>query len=184
MKGRERDILIPTVAVAGFLLLWYKRMMIALPGEFQMPFLVSCVIGFVAGGALLDLLRGRLAHARKPDKRAIEMACCLVAAIATASCLAGGAVALAAVALSGVAAAMGFMTVFSSGFHALPYNRRGIAFAAVFFCAGLVNTSTDIAELPWLRIAGSDANFVFAAICCIAATLVAWRWGAVAHRGR
>ena len=179
MKGRERDILIPTVAVAGFLLLWYKRMMIALPGEVQMPFLVSCVIGFVAGGALLDWFRGRPVDASGVDSRTFEIACCLVAAAASAACMAGGALVFVAAALSGMAAAMGFITVFSRGFRALPYNRRGMAFAAVFFCAGLVNTSTDIAELPWLRVSGAAANLAFAAACAAAAAFITWRWGAV-----
>lgn len=174
-----QNIIVPTVAVAALLLLWYKRMMIALPQDAQLPFLVGCVAGFVIGGAALDRIRALPAGSQVPDNRVLEAACCIVTAIATAGCLARGPLVAAEAAVAGAAAAFGFIIVFASGFRALPYDRRGMAFAAVFFLAGFVNTTTDLAELPWLRVAGSEANFVFAVLCALAAAVVAWRWGAV-----
>ena len=184
MDKRTLDIFAPTVAVAALLLLWYKRMMIALPGEAAAAFLAGCGIGFVACGVLLDFLRrasgkpGNGAGARLDNKR-IVVAGALGAAFFALACLVLPAPFARAGcgALAGFFAACAFLASFASGLRALSRSWRGRAFAAVFFCAGLVNTTCDLAELPALRVAG-DANFAMAALCALVAA------GAALAKGR
>ena len=184
MDKRTLDIFAPTVAVAALLLLWYKRMMIALPGEADLALLAGCGIGFVAYGVLLDCLRrasgkpGNGAGARLDNKR-IVVAGALGAAFFALACLVLPAPFARAGcgALAGFFAACAFLASFASGLRALSRSWRGRAFAAVFFCAGLVNTTCDLAELPALRVAG-DANFAMAALCALVAA------GAALAKGR
>lgn len=163
----------PTVAAGALLLLWYKRMMIAMPDEWQATFLVACAAGFVACGFALDRLRTGAWAGVGLDSRRIAALSSLVAAVASLGCLIGGAWGAALACIGGLAAAAAFLAVLASGMRALPYDLRGCAFAAVFFCAGLVNTSTDLAELPWLLVAGTAPNAVFACTRAAAAAAVA-----------
>lgn len=178
MERRPLNIFAPTVAAGALLLLWYKRMMIAMPTVWQPAFLVACAAGFVACGFTLDRLRTRAWANGRIDSRAIAAAASLVAAAGSLGCLAPGVVGAVIASVGGFAAAAAFLSVLASGLRALPYNRRGTTFAAVFFCAGLVNTSTDLTELSWLLIAGTAPNAVFACASAAAAALVAVAFGA------
>lgn len=148
MKRGSLKIFAPTVAAGALLLLWYKRMMVAMPDGWQVTFLVACAVGFVACGFALDRLRAGAWEGIGLDNRRIAAAASIVAAAGSLGCLDGGVLGAAIVCVGGFAAAAAFLAVLASGLRALPYDMRGCAFAAVFFCAGLVNTSTDLAELP------------------------------------
>ena len=54
-----------------------------------------------------------------------------------------------------------------------------MAFASVFFLAGFVNTTTDLAELPWLHVVGFEANLAMAAVCAGAACIASIAAGSV-----
>ena len=186
MQKRVWDIFMPTVAVAGLLLLWYKRMMIALPTAVHAAFLVGCGIGFLACGLLLDIRRRhddgpRETLLHKLDNRRLIAACCAGAAVLSLTCIAplGEAMLGASSFCAGLFTAAAFLPALASGMRALPHNRRGMAFAMVFFCAGLVNTATDLAELPALHVAGLEANVVMAAACALAAMAITLARGAV-----
>ena len=170
--------LLPTVGVCSLLLLWYKRMMIAMPPGWVAPFLVSCEAGFVACGIALDRMRAAKSNQAPLDNRRIAVACAAVAGAGSLGAAAPGPVGVAGAVVGGFAAAAAFLAAFSGGLRALPPNMRGSAFAAVFFLAGFVNTSTDLSELEWLKVAGTMPNAVMATACGALAALVAHFAGA------
>ena len=166
------------VACGAGLLLWYKRVMIALADDAAATgwFLAACAIGFVAAAALA-LVRSRAADAAAPERAAVLQAAAspkplavptvpLIAASALLTALAAmlPAAAPVAIPLAIVPAAVAFLHQFANGLATLPANRRATAFAAIFFVSGALNTATDLAELPMLRVAGLAPNLLFAAL--------------------
>jgi DNA-binding CsgD family transcriptional regulator len=160
------------VVAAGLCLLWYKRVMIAIPETERLLFVPGCGIGFLLAGLLID---GGSLRRRAPNSFWMPLLCGLTL-FCTLLSLAGGTVHVIALALSGCCAGAFFLLLFFAGLRRLPYRRRGMAFAGCFFFAGALNTTTDIAELPLLRVVGPWANTVFACIClALALALLLWR---------
>jgi hypothetical protein len=85
---------------------------------------------------------------------------------------------MAALALAGFAIGGAFLDLLLSGLRARPQNRRGLAFGAVFMCAGVVNTTTDMRGLPALYVGGAVPNLVMASASLAAAVAL------MALRGR
>ena len=178
MNRQTITIFLPTVGIGALLLLWYKRTMIAMPAEWVAPFLVACAIGFVACGVALDRIRTPKQSRALLDKRPIAVACAATAGAGSLGAAALGSAGLVGTCIGGMAAATAFLMTCAGGLRALPPNLRGSAFAAVFFAAGLVNTSTDLAELPALRVEGFVPNLIMAALCAAVAALVSHLAGA------
>jgi len=178
MDKRVVKILVPTVASGALLLLWYKRMMIAMPAVWDPWFLAACAAGFIACGFTLDRMRIGSPALSLLDNRRIVVACSAAAGAGSLFTAAQGLAGLCGAVIGGFAAASAFLVVCAGGLRALPPNLRGSAFAAVFFLAGFVNTSTDLTELPLLLVSGLVPNVVMAAACAVLAALVAGVWGA------
>lgn len=178
MNRQIMTIFVPTVGVGALLLLWYKRMMIAMPPEWVTPFLVACAAGFVTCGAVLHHARISEQSRAFLDNRFIAVACAALAGVGSLGAAALGPAGIACTCVGGMAAAAAFLVACAGGLRALPPNLRGSAFAAIFFIAGFLNTSTDLSELPALRVAGLAPNAIMAACCAAAAALVGQLAGA------
>jgi DNA-binding CsgD family transcriptional regulator len=158
------------VVAAGLILLWYKRTIIAIEYHERTLFLIACALGFAATAALLDSGKMRLSTR--------DFALVGVALAAGATALAGlpGVVHLVGLAVAGLCAGAAFFALQFTGLRALPAGRRASAFAGVFILAGALNTTTDLPELPWLHVAGPNANLMMGCACLgSAAAVLAWR---------
>ncbi|MBQ9004568.1 MAG: helix-turn-helix transcriptional regulator [Eggerthellaceae bacterium] len=178
MNRQTATTLLPTVCVGALLLLWYKRMMIAMPAWWGAPFIVACAAGFVACGIALDRTRVVERSRVLLGNQRIVMACAAIAGAGSLGVAVLGQAGVVCAAVGGIAAAAAFLATCAGGLRALPPNVRGCAFAAIFFLAGFVNTSTDLAELPWLKVAGFVPNAGMAAGCAALAAIAARLIGA------
>lgn len=170
MDKRAKSIFLATVLTAALLLLWYKRVIIAIPYDERLVFLAACGLGFLMTGLLLDFVHKAL------DRRLTLLL--LLVGVAVCSALAVAPDVLHTVGLvgSGLCAGGAFLILIVHGLRLLPANRRGLAFASCFALAGFINTTTDIAEFPALQVSGALPNLVMATLSALVALIVAfWR---------
>lgn len=169
-QKRIPPLLYLLIACAGLNLLWYKRMMIAVDYSDRMIFVPFCGIGILVVALLLDRQRLRW------DSRRVALFCCLGGAVFTLLALAPSGLHLIGLAGSGLFGGGGFLVLISKGMRLLPPRYRGRGFAFAFLFSGLVNTSTDIGELPALFVKGSAPNLFMACVALILCLgLVLWR---------
>ncbi|MDR1431287.1 MAG: LuxR C-terminal-related transcriptional regulator [Propionibacteriaceae bacterium] len=170
MQGRSWEFFALFTLSASGVLLWYKRVILAIGEDERMVFLAFCGLGFLLAALALDLGRLRLANST------IVLAGLGWTAAATVLAMASAALHTCGLALAGLGAGGTFYTITLISMRALPFERRGLGFASIFMLAGVVNTSTDLAELPWLRVAGPMPNLIMAVVCiAVAAGVVAWQ---------
>jgi DNA-binding CsgD family transcriptional regulator len=172
MDRRSKKLLPLFIACAGLYLLWYKRVMIATDLDERIIFVLFCTLGFLITGLLLD--SGRLRF----DIRHVVLVLCGATIVCTLSALLLFPLRYPALALAGMSAGGNFLILVVIGMRALPYRYRGRAFAGVFFFAGFFNTLTDISELPWLQVSGSQANLVMASVSVLlCGGFILWKGG-------
>jgi DNA-binding CsgD family transcriptional regulator len=170
MAGRDRWFLALFAFSAGLMLLWYKRVIIAIGEDERNWFLPFCGLGFLAVAIALD--SGRM----RADNRTVVLASLGWTMPSTALIAVPGGAHSAGLALAGFGAGVAFSTVVITSMPALPYGWRAFGFASVFMVAGALNTTTDLAELSSLRVAGPGPNLVMGVACLAGAfALVAWR---------
>ncbi|MDR1393662.1 MAG: LuxR C-terminal-related transcriptional regulator [Bifidobacteriaceae bacterium] len=154
----------------GLMLLWYKRLMIAIPPDSRLVFLLFCGLGFLLAAFLLDSRRA------VPSGRSIILAGLVCTMPSTVLAAASGPAGWVGLAVAGAGAGLAYYAIVFTGLTALPARWRATAFASVFMLAGLINTTTDLAELPWLRVAGEIPNLVLGEVSlAFALTLMVWR---------
>ncbi|MDR1387933.1 MAG: LuxR C-terminal-related transcriptional regulator [Propionibacteriaceae bacterium] len=174
MNGHDPRFSVLLTTSAGLTLLWYKRVMIAIGPDQRLVFLPCCGLGFLAVALALDW--GRLGW----SNRTVILAGFGGATAATALALVPGPARWAGLALAGFTAGVAFYTILFVGLRALPQRRRGWGFASIFMLAGAINTTCDLPELPWLKVAGTGPNLVMAAVCLVLAGAVVacqgWRF--------
>jgi DNA-binding CsgD family transcriptional regulator len=171
--NRHAQTLLPLLIACGALcLLWYKRVMITLSFDERMIFIPFCGVGFLVMALLLD--SGIL----KRDNRSIIVFCCAGSILFTALALAPGLLHYLGLVVAGMFTGGNFLVVIIAGLRLLPLRYRGRAFAFSFLVAGLINTATDISELPFLFVQGQVANLIMACLSlslCLALMLIKGR---------
>ncbi|MDR1078283.1 MAG: LuxR C-terminal-related transcriptional regulator [Propionibacteriaceae bacterium] len=167
---RPRGLFAVFVVGAGLCLLWYKRVIIAIPYGERTGFVTACALGFVVAAVLLD--SGRLKLATR------DFALITVTLAAGLTALAGlpGVIHQVGLALAGLCVGAAFLCLQLTGLRALPPGRRATAFAGLFILAGAINTTTDLPQLPWFQVQGQTANLLMGCVCLgLAAAVLAWR---------
>jgi DNA-binding CsgD family transcriptional regulator len=144
------------VATAGAYLLWYKRVVLGIAQDERMLYVCCCAVGFLVGGLILDV---RQWWSKLPNS--------VYALVGTTGALVATGLVLTplhtfALAASGVFGGAVFLSLIFASMRRLPHDWRARGFAAVFMAAGLVNTFTDMTDLPALYVGGLRPNIVMA----------------------
>ncbi len=165
------------IASAGMNLLWYKRVMIAISFNERMFFVAACGLGVLSAALLLDAQRQRF------DNRSVVIVFCIGGIAFTALALAPGFLHILSLVLAGLFSGGSFLILIIGGCRILPSRYRGRAFAFSFLFAGIINTATDLVELPLLHVQGAAPNLIMGSLCmalCLA--LMLWKGQALNPR--
>jgi DNA-binding CsgD family transcriptional regulator len=157
------------VLTSGACLLWYKRVILAIPIAERTVFIGACAAGFLAVALWMDSGRIRVRSS------SLLLAGLASAAGLTALAAVPGPVRLVALPAAGCVMGATFFHLQLTGLRALPHNRRATGFASFFMCAGAINTTTDMPAVAALYVHGSAPNLTMAALSLVcAAALVAF----------
>ncbi|MDR2348689.1 MAG: helix-turn-helix transcriptional regulator [Bifidobacteriaceae bacterium] len=162
----RRSLFWTLTAVGGALLLWYKRINLAVSQDQRTVFVVACALGCVTAGIIWDSPRVRI---RRSSLVLVSLA---AAGAFTLLACAPGFGRVAGLVGGGFAAAAAYYQLQLAGLRALPYGRRATALAAQFVWAGAVSVTFDMKELPALYVRGAAPNLLLAALALAVAAAV------------
>jgi DNA-binding CsgD family transcriptional regulator len=186
MDAWRRRLFWSFVLTGAACLLWYKRVVLAISGGEQNMFVGACALGFLGMAIWMDLSRSRGRGSVAPvgaspmpattrlgaRSSTILLSGLSATAALTALACVPGAVHRITIPLAGFAMGAAFFHLMLVGLRALEWRRRGTAFAAVFMCAGAVNTTTDMSTVPSLYVNGMVPNLAMAALALVAGAIV------------
>ncbi|MDR1188840.1 MAG: LuxR C-terminal-related transcriptional regulator [Bifidobacteriaceae bacterium] len=168
MDAWRRTLFWSFVLTGASCLLWYKRVVLAIPSGEQNLFVAACAVGFLGMAVWID--SGRL---RVRTSTVVLVGLGATATLTALACLPGP-VRLVSITAAGFFMGATFFHLVLVALRTLAWNRRGTAFAAIFMCAGAINTTTDMRTVRALYVHGIVPNLTMATLALVlGAVLVA-----------
>ena len=158
------------IAISALMLLWYKKIAAPLNQMERLMFVVAISIGIICFSLIMD----RSEKFRR-NVRMIILASCGIIICTTALLFCPKPFSYIALCLSGIFIGAAFILQHAVGLRHFPYEYRCRSFGLSFALAGFINTTTDLAELPFLRVGLPGGGYIMAiAVLSLAAIVFAF----------
>ena len=155
------------IAVLALLLLWYKKIAAPLDQTERLMFVIAISIGILCSAIIMDKSEKFRRHVRT-----MIIVSCIITACMTALMFGPKPISTIALCLSGVFIGVAFILQNSIGLRCFPYEYRCRSFGISFALAGFINTTTDLEELPALRVSLPEGGYIMAIIVLAVAAFI------------
>ena len=145
------------VAISALMLLWYKKIATPLGQMERLVFVIAISVGILCFSVIMDRSEKFRRHARTAI-----LASCIITIGMTAILFCPKPISYIALCLSGIFIGAAFILQHTIGMRQFPYEYRCRSFGFSFALAGFINTTTDLTELPFLRVGFPEGGYVMA----------------------
>ena len=155
------------IIISALMLLWYKKIAAPLGQMERLVFVTAISAGILCASVIIDRSEKLRRH-----MRAVILVSSGVTIGMTALLFCPKPFFYIALCLAGVFIGAAFIVQHTVGMRRFPYEYRCRSFGLSFALAGFINTTTDLAELPFLRVEFPEGGYVMAIIVLLSAAVI------------
>ena len=155
------------IVISALMLLWYKKVAAPLDQTDRLVFVIMICIGILCSAIIMDKSEKFRRHVQ-----AAILVSCVITIFMTALMFGPEPISSIALCLAGIFIGVAFILQNTIGLRCFPYEYRCRSFGITFALAGFINTTTDLEELPALRVGLPEGGYIMAIIVLALAAFI------------